>query len=194
MLLCSWVKMSFKGRNDVNNHVNAKRAHSHLPGTKREGFGGVLKDPSSSLSLPLSSSINNIKPQDHTYQNKHSNKQPNNLNQIKMETVKVSFFSFRLDQHLHSPFPTPSPSLHLPPSSNILTFNFQNAANYVAESVQGAGSQASKEANKQVAKDNDASLGSRATAAKDAVGDKFDQTSHNTKADVHKGKPLPSHL
>jgi hypothetical protein len=80
------------------------------------------------------------------------------------------------------------------PPSNILTPYFQNAANYVAESVQGAGSQASKEANKQVAKDNDASLGSRATAAKDAVGDKFDQTSHNTKADVHKGKPLPSHL
>ena len=37
-----------------------------------------------------------------------------------------------------------------------------------------------------VAKDGNASLGSRATAAKDAVGDKMDQTSHNTKADVHK--------
>ena len=70
----------------------------------------------------------------------------------------------------------------------MLTSSFQNAANYVSESVQGAGSQASKEANKQVAKDNDASLSSRATAAKDAVGDKFDQTSHDTKADVHKGK------
>ncbi|KAH8766252.1 glucose-repressible protein Grg1 [Hyaloscypha finlandica] len=62
----------------------------------------------------------------------------------------------------------------------------KNAANYVSESVQGTGAQASKEANKQVAKDNDASLSSRATAAKDAVGDKFDQTSHETKADVHK--------
>jgi hypothetical protein len=71
----------------------------------------------------------------------------------------------------------------------VLTSSLQNAANYVSESVQGAGSQASKEANKQVAKDNDASLSSRATAAKDAVGDKFDQTSHDTKADVHKGKP-----
>jgi len=76
----------------------------------------------------------------------------------------------------------------------MLKSYFQNAANYVAESVQGAGSAASKEANKQVAKDNDASLSSRATAAKDAVGDKFDQTSHDTKADVHKGKPPPSHL
>jgi hypothetical protein len=67
----------------------------------------------------------------------------------------------------------------------------QNAANYVSESVQGAGSQASKEANKHVAKDNDASLSSRATAAKDAVGDKFDQSSHDTKADVHKGMFSP---
>ncbi|CAL3966190.1 hypothetical protein PZA11_002923 [Diplocarpon coronariae] len=62
----------------------------------------------------------------------------------------------------------------------------KNAANYVAESVQGGGAQASKEANKQVAKDSDASLTSRASAAKDAVGDKLDQTSHETKADVHK--------
>ncbi|TVY71415.1 Glucose-repressible protein [Lachnellula suecica] len=61
-----------------------------------------------------------------------------------------------------------------------------NAANYVSESVQGTGAEASKEANKSVAKDNDASLSSRATAAKDAVVDKKDETSHNTKADVHK--------
>ena len=64
----------------------------------------------------------------------------------------------------------------------------QNAANYVAETVQGTGAEASKEANKQVAKDNDASLSSRATAAKDALIDKKDETSHNTKADVHKGE------
>ncbi|MCJ1304026.1 Glucose-repressible protein [Hypocenomyce scalaris] len=62
----------------------------------------------------------------------------------------------------------------------------KNAANYVSESVQGGGATASKEANKNVAKDNDASLSSRATAAKDAVVDKKDETSHNTKADVHK--------
>lgn len=70
----------------------------------------------------------------------------------------------------------------------------KNAANYVSESVKGTSSEASKEANKNVAKDNDASLGSRATAAKDAVGDKFDEVGHNNKADVHKGKhnPFPS--
>ncbi|EEY18129.1 Glucose-repressible protein [Verticillium nonalfalfae] len=62
----------------------------------------------------------------------------------------------------------------------------KNAANYVAETVQGAGATASKEANKEVAKDNNASLGTRLSAGKDAVGDKFDETKHNTQADVHK--------
>ncbi|MCJ1380665.1 Glucose-repressible protein [Xylographa soralifera] len=62
----------------------------------------------------------------------------------------------------------------------------KNAANYVSESVQGAGSEASKEANKQVAKDSNASLGTRASATKDMIGDKFDQKKHETTADVHK--------
>merc|ERR1712225_185463 len=62
----------------------------------------------------------------------------------------------------------------------------KNAANYVAEPVQGGGAQASKEANKQVAKDGDASVGTRASAAKDAVSDKIDQSSHEGKADLHK--------
>ncbi|PSS25460.1 hypothetical protein M430DRAFT_16178 [Amorphotheca resinae ATCC 22711] len=62
----------------------------------------------------------------------------------------------------------------------------KNAANYVAESVQGAGATASKEANKNVAKDSDASLSSRATAAKDAVIDKKDEKSHDIKGDTYK--------
>ncbi|CAI7653847.1 unnamed protein product [Penicillium bialowiezense] len=62
----------------------------------------------------------------------------------------------------------------------------KNAANYVSETVQGTGATASKEANKGVAKDNDASLTSRAEAAKDAVVDKKDEKSHDVKADVHK--------
>jgi hypothetical protein len=37
-----------------------------------------------------------------------------------------------------------------------------------------------------VAKDGDASATTRLQAAGDAVGDKFDQTKHETKADVHK--------
>ncbi len=56
----------------------------------------------------------------------------------------------------------------------------------MSESIQGAGSTASKEANKNVAKDNDASLSTRAQAAGDAIGDKFDEQTHDRKADVHK--------
>ena len=38
---------------------------------------------------------------------------------------------------------------------------------------------ASKEANKNVAKDDNASLGTRASAAKDAAGDKLDETKNS---------------
>ncbi|KAK6851014.1 hypothetical protein PG990_008091 [Apiospora arundinis] len=62
----------------------------------------------------------------------------------------------------------------------------QNAANYVSETVQGAVSTGSKEANKEVAKDGNATVGTRLSAAKDAVGDKVDEQKHNTSADVHK--------
>ncbi|KAI1377256.1 glucose-repressible gene protein [Hypoxylon crocopeplum] len=62
----------------------------------------------------------------------------------------------------------------------------QNAANYVSDSVKGATNTASKEANKEVAKDNNASLGTRASAAKDAAGDKVDEKKYNTSADVNK--------
>lgn len=77
---------------------------------------------------------------------------------------------------------------HIPFSTKLHTNYFQNAANYVAETVQGTGAEASKEANKGVAKNDDASITTRATAAKDAVVDKKDELSHNTKADVHKGE------
>ncbi|KAL8947159.1 MAG: hypothetical protein Q9222_006528 [Ikaeria aurantiellina] len=62
----------------------------------------------------------------------------------------------------------------------------KNLGNQASETLQGATSTASKEANKDVAKDNDASIGTRATAAKDAVGDKVDEQKHSTNADVHK--------
>ena len=64
--------------------------------------------------------------------------------------------------------------------------SIKQAANYVSESVQGATSQASKETNKEVAKDSHANVGTRASAAKDAVGDKINQSGHEAKADVHK--------
>lgn len=63
----------------------------------------------------------------------------------------------------------------------------KNAANYVSESVHGTGASASKEANKNVAKHSDASLGSRATAAKDTAVDKKNEKSHDVRADANKG-------
>ncbi|KAG5984266.1 hypothetical protein E4U55_005424 [Claviceps digitariae] len=62
----------------------------------------------------------------------------------------------------------------------------KQAANYVSETVQGAVSGASHETNKEVAKDSNATLGTRLTAGKDAISDKIDQKGHDTKADVHK--------
>lgn len=61
-----------------------------------------------------------------------------------------------------------------------MTFGeYRNAANYVSETVQGATSTASKEANKNVAKDSDARLSTRVQAAGDMVGDKVDEETHN---------------
>ncbi|OGE57529.1 hypothetical protein PENARI_c002G09673 [Penicillium arizonense] len=62
----------------------------------------------------------------------------------------------------------------------------KDAANYVSETVQGKGAEASKETNKNVAKDSNANISTRASAAKDALVDKKDEKSHDTKADVHK--------
>jgi hypothetical protein len=63
----------------------------------------------------------------------------------------------------------------------------QNAANYITETVKGTGAEASKETNKNVAKDDDAKISTRATAAKDALIDKKDEKAHDTKADLNKG-------
>ncbi|KAH0846977.1 Glucose-repressible protein [Fonsecaea pedrosoi] len=62
----------------------------------------------------------------------------------------------------------------------------KNTANYVGDKVNEVTSGASKEANKNVAKDSDASLGTRASAAKDAVGDKIDETKNSASAEGNK--------
>ncbi|KAK4046511.1 hypothetical protein OIO90_006547, partial [Microbotryomycetes sp. JL221] len=54
------------------------------------------------------------------------------------------------------------------------------------ETVQGAVSGASKETNKEIAKDSNASLGDRASAGMNALSDKIDESSHNAKAEGHK--------
>ncbi|KAJ6145429.1 hypothetical protein N7470_009324 [Penicillium chermesinum] len=64
----------------------------------------------------------------------------------------------------------------------------KDAVNYVSESIQGTGAEASKEANKQVAKDDDAKVSTRASAAKDALFDKKDEKEHDAKAEVNKEK------
>lgn len=55
----------------------------------------------------------------------------------------------------------------------------RNAANYVGDKVNEATATASKETNKEVAKDSNADLSTRATAAKDAVGDKIDESKNS---------------
>ncbi|RDA93884.1 hypothetical protein CP533_4495 [Ophiocordyceps camponoti-saundersi (nom. inval.)] len=62
----------------------------------------------------------------------------------------------------------------------------KQAANYVAETIQGATAGISKEANKEVAKDSNVNIGTRASAAKDAVSDKISETTHDGKAEAHK--------
>lgn len=51
----------------------------------------------------------------------------------------------------------------------------KNAANYVSDKTSEAVNSASKETNKQVAKDSNVGIGDRASAAKDYVGDSLDQ-------------------
>ncbi|KAL8970361.1 MAG: hypothetical protein Q9183_001561 [Haloplaca sp. 2 TL-2023] len=55
----------------------------------------------------------------------------------------------------------------------------KNLGNQVSETVQGAGATAQKETDKNVAKDNNADLGTRADAAKGAVSNKMDEQKHD---------------
>lgn len=51
----------------------------------------------------------------------------------------------------------------------------KNAANYVSDKTSEAVNSASKETNKEIAKDSNVGIGDRASAAKDYVGDSLDQ-------------------
>ncbi|KAK1770295.1 glucose-repressible gene protein [Phialemonium atrogriseum] len=62
----------------------------------------------------------------------------------------------------------------------------KNTANYVSDKVQGAGHGASKEANKQTAKDSDAPVGSRIKSAGNAVSDKAKESKSDTSAEANK--------
>ena len=52
----------------------------------------------------------------------------------------------------------------------------RNAANYVGDKASEMTNAASKEGNKNVAKDPNVDLGTRATAGKDAIGDKVSES------------------
>ncbi|KAG5655733.1 hypothetical protein KAF25_008852 [Fusarium avenaceum] len=62
----------------------------------------------------------------------------------------------------------------------------KNAVNSATETVQQGLAGTSKEANKNVAKDSNAGIGTRASAAKDALGDKAKEEKHDTKASGYK--------
>ncbi|KAF3909188.1 hypothetical protein ABW20_dc0101044 [Dactylellina cionopaga] len=64
-----------------------------------------------------------------------------------------------------------------------------NAAGYVADTLQGKGAEASKEANKEQAKGNvpgQSSLGDRVSGATGAISDKIDQTKYEGSAKANK--------
>merc|ERR1712183_1236247 len=70
-----------------------------------------------------------------------------------------------------------------------VTNSISNAANYVAETVQGATATSSKEANKEKAKGNvpgSDSIADRASGALDAAGDKIDEKKHEGSAKANK--------
>ena len=62
----------------------------------------------------------------------------------------------------------------------------KQAGNYISETVQGATAGASKEANKEIAKDNNASIGTRAEAGIDALKDKSKEHGHDARAEANK--------
>ena len=62
----------------------------------------------------------------------------------------------------------------------------KNAGNYVSDKITGTGHEASKEANKNVAKDNNQSVGDRVQAAGNAVSDKAKETKSDASAEANK--------
>ena len=64
----------------------------------------------------------------------------------------------------------------------------KNAGNYVSDKIQGTGATASKEANKEVAKDSHVGVGDRLNAAGNAISDKSKETKHDASAEANKQK------
>ncbi|TPX12650.1 uncharacterized protein E0L32_000827 [Thyridium curvatum] len=64
--------------------------------------------------------------------------------------------------------------------------SIKQAANYVSDSVKSATYGASKEANKEVAKDSNAPVGTRVEAGFDALKDKSNEHKHDASAEANK--------
>ena len=64
--------------------------------------------------------------------------------------------------------------------------NIKNGVAAVGDKISEMTSATSKEANKEVAKDNNADVTTRLSAGKDAVGDKVDEKKHNVSAETNK--------
>ncbi|KAL2197408.1 glucose-repressible protein Grg1 [Corynascus similis CBS 632.67] len=62
----------------------------------------------------------------------------------------------------------------------------KQAGNYVSDKVSSATHGASKEANEDVAKDNNAGIGTRVQAAGDAISDKAKEHKHDATAEANK--------
>jgi len=62
----------------------------------------------------------------------------------------------------------------------------RSAGNYISNKTQGGAHAASKETNKQIAKDPNVRTSTRIRAAGDAMKDKVHETSHNRQASVNK--------
>jgi len=103
--------------------------------------------------------------------------------------IKSNFFKSTSDQtKLPSqwiPSRTP-PSTSSTPSLLAACKYADQSSSFVGDKVNEATSGASKEANKNVAKDSDASVGTRASAAKDALGDKVDESKNSASAEGNK--------
>jgi len=68
--------------------------------------------------------------------------------------------------------------------------NVKHAVEAVGDKVNETVAHTKGEANKEIAKDDDLSLGTRAKAAVDVVGDKAEETKHAAKGEVHKQQAI----
>jgi len=68
--------------------------------------------------------------------------------------------------------------------------NIKHAVEAVGEKIGGAVSHEKAENNKEIAKDDNLSLGTRAKAAVDGVGDKAEEVKHGAKEEAHKQQAI----